>query len=66
MRIPIPDVVVLLPGITGSALAKDGKEIWAPSAGAVLRNLVGLGAALKKGLVVELLNQGSLAFDTGE
>ena len=26
--IPIPDVVVLLPGITGSVLQRDGKDIW--------------------------------------
>jgi pimeloyl-ACP methyl ester carboxylesterase len=52
MKIPIPDVVVLLPGITGSALAKDGKEIWAPTVGAALRNLMSLGGALKQGLVV--------------
>jgi len=30
-----PDVVVLLPGISGSALAKNGKEIWGLSAGAL-------------------------------
>jgi pimeloyl-ACP methyl ester carboxylesterase len=52
MKIPIPDVIVLLPGITGSALAKDGKEFWAPTPGAVLRNLITLGGALKRGLVV--------------
>ena len=53
MRIAIPDVVVLLPGITGSALAKDGKEFWAPSGGAVLRNLLSLGTALKQGLLTQ-------------
>ena len=32
------DVVVLLPGITGSVLANaQGKEIWSPSAGAIWR-----------------------------
>ena len=30
-RIPIPDVVVLLPGITGSVLQKDGRDVWALS-----------------------------------
>jgi hypothetical protein len=30
-----PDVVVLLPGISGSALAKDGREIWGTSSGAL-------------------------------
>jgi hypothetical protein len=37
------DVVVMLPGITGSALAKDGREVWAPTAGAVLHGLLSLG-----------------------
>ena len=46
-RIPVPDVVVLLPGITGSVLAKDGKEIWSPSAGTLLRTLIGFGRSLR-------------------
>jgi len=46
-KIPFSDVLVLLPGITGSALAKDGKEIWAPTGGAVLRSLLSFGGALK-------------------
>ena len=37
------DVVVLLPGLTGSVLRKDGKDLWGPSAGALL------GAALSRG-----------------
>jgi pimeloyl-ACP methyl ester carboxylesterase len=53
MKIAIPDIVVLLPGITGSVLAKDGKEFWAPSGGAVLRNLFSLGKALKQGLLAD-------------
>jgi len=31
------DIVVFLPGISGSVLEKDGKEIWGTSAGAILR-----------------------------
>jgi pimeloyl-ACP methyl ester carboxylesterase len=46
-KIRVPDVVVLLPGITGSVLAKDGKEIWAPRAGAVLRAVLSLGRSLR-------------------
>ena len=46
--IPIPDVVVLLPGITGSVLQKDGKDIWAPSPGALLRGLASFGRSVKK------------------
>jgi hypothetical protein len=33
----IRDVVVVLPGIMGSTLAKNGKMVWAPSAGSVLK-----------------------------
>jgi pimeloyl-ACP methyl ester carboxylesterase len=47
-RIPIPDVVVLLPGITGSVLQRDGKDIWAPSPGALLRGLASFGRSVKK------------------
>jgi pimeloyl-ACP methyl ester carboxylesterase len=47
------DVVVLLPGITGSVLQKDGKDLWAPSAGAVLRGLVSLGRSLHQLEVVD-------------
>ena len=32
-----PDVVIGLPGISGSVLAKDGKEIWGTSRGAIWR-----------------------------
>jgi len=46
-KIPVPDVVVLLPGITGSVLAKDGKEIWAPQAGAVLRGVLSFGRSVR-------------------
>jgi pimeloyl-ACP methyl ester carboxylesterase len=46
-KIPMPDVVVLLPGITGSVLEKDGRDIWAPSAEALLRQLVTFGHALR-------------------
>ena len=37
------DVIVLLPGLTGSVLRKDGKDLWGPSAGSLL------GAALSRG-----------------
>ncbi|MEU6759763.1 hypothetical protein [Streptomyces sp. NPDC046685] len=45
-RIPMADVVVLLPGITGSVLTKDGKDVWAPSPSAVLGALTSLGRSL--------------------
>ena len=38
------DLVILLPGITGSVLAnKAGKEVWAPSGGAVWRAITSFG-----------------------
>ena len=33
------DIVVLVPGITGSVLERNGREVWGPSSGAVLRGL---------------------------
>jgi pimeloyl-ACP methyl ester carboxylesterase len=43
---PMTDVVVLLPGITGSVLQKDGKDVWAVSPGAALRALVSFGRSI--------------------
>lgn len=45
-RRPMKDVVVLLPGITGSVLAKDGKDVWAITPGAALRALFSLGRSI--------------------
>src|SRR5262245_46854575 len=44
---PVNDVVVLLPGILGSVLERDGREVWAISKGAVWRGLVSLGRSVK-------------------
>lgn len=41
------DVVVVLPGITGSVLQKDGKDVWNVSGGAVLGALLSLGGNVK-------------------
>ena len=46
-RTPVADVVVLLPGITGSVLAKDGRDLWAMSGGALVRSLRTLGRSLR-------------------
>lgn len=41
------DLVILLPGITGSVLAdRRGREVWAPSAGAVWRAITSLGGSI--------------------
>ena len=42
------DVVVMLPGITGSVLKKDGKDVWAVTPGAVLRGLFSKGATVRE------------------
>jgi pimeloyl-ACP methyl ester carboxylesterase len=46
-RRPIGDIIVLLPGITGSVLQRDGKDVWALSGGAALRALVSLGGSIR-------------------
>lgn len=40
------DLVILLPGITGSVLARRGKEVWAPTVGAAWRALVSGGRSI--------------------
>jgi CHAT domain/Lecithin:cholesterol acyltransferase len=44
---PMADVVVLLPGITGSVLRDNrGRDLWAPTAGGAARALVTLGRSI--------------------
>jgi pimeloyl-ACP methyl ester carboxylesterase len=45
---PLRDLVVLLPGITGSVLQKDGKDVWAISGQAAWRWLTSLGDSLRE------------------
>ena len=47
MTAPMKDVIVLLPGIMGSALAKDGKVIFDVSVGAMGRALFSLGGSVQ-------------------
>jgi hypothetical protein len=44
---PMRDVIVLIPGILGSVLVKDGREVWGASSKSVLGNLATFGSALK-------------------
>ena len=44
---PVSDVIVLLPGITGSVLQKDGDDVWAFSGGAAVQALTSLGRSIK-------------------
>lgn len=41
------DLIVLIPGITGSVLKKHGSDIWAPSFGAIANALLSLGKNLE-------------------
>jgi hypothetical protein len=47
-KVRMRDIVVLLPGITGSVLQKDGKDIWAISGQAVWKALTSLGSSLQQ------------------
>ena len=40
------DVVVCLPGITGSVLQKDGRDVWNISGGALINALATLGRSI--------------------
>ena len=42
------DLVVVLPGILGSTLRRDGRLVWAPSAGSVLRAIATFGGSLRR------------------
>lgn len=44
----MPDVIVLIPGILGSVLVKDGREVWGASGSSVAGNLITFGGALKR------------------
>jgi hypothetical protein len=44
---PFPDAVIVLPGISGSVLAKDGKEIWGTSGGVIWRAISSGGDSIK-------------------
>jgi pimeloyl-ACP methyl ester carboxylesterase len=47
-RKALRDVLVTLPGITGSVLQKDGKDVWNVSGGAALNALRTLGGSIKE------------------
>jgi len=49
---PMRDVIVVVPGILGSVLVKDGREVWGAPGKSAISNLVSLGGALK-GLKLE-------------
>jgi pimeloyl-ACP methyl ester carboxylesterase len=45
-KLPMGDVVVLLPGILGSVLERDGRDVWAVTPGATWRALTTLGRSV--------------------
>ncbi|MGC2237988.1 MAG: hypothetical protein WA584_17645 [Pyrinomonadaceae bacterium] len=47
-KVPMRDMIILLPGITGSVLEKDGKELWGLSFRALWNALPNPNAALKQ------------------
>ena len=49
---PMPDVIILLPGITGSVLKKDGKTVWGYSARSIGKALFSGGRAWVKALAL--------------
>ncbi|HZG36945.1 MAG TPA: hypothetical protein VEY87_14010 [Gaiellaceae bacterium] len=46
-RYLMPDVIVCIPGITGSVLRKNGRDVWNVSGGAVLNALRSLGGSMQ-------------------
>ncbi|HYO53188.1 lipase/acyltransferase domain-containing protein [Archangium sp.] len=62
MAAVIKDVVVLLPGLLGSVLERDGKEIWGLSGSAIFRALFS-GAGSVKSLTLKSDSGGELADD---
>lgn len=47
MADPMKDVLVVIPGIGGSVLQRDGRDVWAFSPGAALRGVLTLGRSIK-------------------
>jgi hypothetical protein len=43
----MPDVIVVIPGITGSVLQRSGRDVWALSAGAALRGVLTAGGSIE-------------------
>ncbi|HEX8441237.1 esterase/lipase family protein, partial [Archangium sp.] len=56
------DVVVLLPGLLGSVLERDGKEVWGLSGGALLRAMTSFGGSVES-LALESDSGGERADD---
>lgn len=51
-RYEMPDVVILLPGITGSVLKKNGKVVWGFSAATIAKALFTLGGSMEEAMAL--------------
>lgn len=51
-RNKMSDIIVLLPGITGIVLTKDGKVVWGFSASTIARALFTLGRSMEQALAM--------------
>lgn len=51
-RHKMPDVMVLLPGITGSVLKKNGRVVWGFSASTIAKALFTLGGSMERDLAL--------------
>lgn len=60
MTHPMKDIIVVLPGIMGSVLRKDNKDVWAPSSGAVW-NFLKTRSTSVRSLALDGHDDGSLA-----
>lgn len=47
-RVRVRDLIILIPGITGSVLQKDGKDVWAPSLQAIFSAAATVGGSLRQ------------------
>jgi hypothetical protein len=52
VKLQMPDVIVLLPGITGSVLKKEGKVVWGYSASSIGKALFTMGGSLRDALAL--------------
>jgi hypothetical protein len=46
-QLRVSDVVVVIPGLLGSVLVKDGKDVWASSLGAIVRGVLHRGRDIR-------------------
>ncbi|MEQ1731592.1 MAG: hypothetical protein ABL982_24740, partial [Vicinamibacterales bacterium] len=51
-REPMSDIIVLLPGITGSVLTRDDEVVWGFDSGVIGRTLLSFGGALRRDLTL--------------